>query len=165
MTQDESTHHHDQPESRTSTAPVKRSINVRIPSRIRPGIGQQLGGKENQILQNENSQTFKQAASISEQIFKSDKKPFVYIRDLSLTLDLEKADQKNKQVTLHIPHRKQLYEISFDYEEMIVDNTSPSKAIGSVTERLWKEVTLDYQKLPQYYLKLSKARLTGKNSI
>lgn len=101
-------------------------------------------------------------SSTNEETQKTVKQPFVYIRDLSLAIDLNKTEKKFKNVALHIPHRRELVELNIDYEdEMIVDNTSPSKAIGSVTERLWRETTLDIKKLPQYYLKLSKARLTG----
>jgi len=85
----------------------------------------------------------------------------MFIRDLSLAVDLKDTDEKSKNVSVQIPNQERLVEISFDYQEGVLDNYSPSKAIGSVTERLWKEAALDYKKLPSYYMKLSKARLTG----
>lgn len=144
---------------------IKRSISLKFPDNIslRTNTGQQTVTKEAELPEDDVPQS-SQKLSEREQLLKNLSQPFVFIRDLSLAVDLKESDKERKNVALRIPNSKQLVEITFDFEDGTLDNTSPSKAIGSVTERLWKEVALDYKKLPQYYMKLSKARLTGKQT-
>lgn len=139
---------------------IKRSISLKLPTKVRSDIRQHAVAKDSALSEDDVSQSSQQLTE-KEQVLKNLKQPFVFIRDLSLAVDLKEADKERKNVALRIPNSEQLVEITFDFEDGTLDNTSPSKAIGSVTERLWKEAALDYKKLPQYYLMLSKARLTG----
>ncbi|KAL5018536.1 hypothetical protein ScPMuIL_004258 [Solemya velum] len=48
-----------------------------------------------------------------------------------------------------------------DDTKIKLDDSSPSKNIQSIEDRMWRKQTLDLQKLPSYYLLLSKSRLTA----
>ncbi|XP_046362920.2 protoheme IX farnesyltransferase, mitochondrial-like [Haliotis rufescens] len=73
-------------------------------------------------------------------------------RNLSVILplgqDIPFSPSKNKVETLFIPAPP-------------VDITVPPKITTATDDNLWRECQLDLRKLPQYYLKLSKIRLTG----
>ena len=75
-----------------------------------------------------------------------------------LNIDI-KSDAK--EVSFHLPDSSSIINVNLD-DTVPVDETNPSQNIESVDDRLWHDVTIDRSKLLQYYLKLSKIRLTGK---
>lgn len=74
-----------------------------------------------------------------------------------LNIDI-KSDAK--EVSFHLPDSSSIINVNLD-DTVPVDETNPSQNIESVDDRLWHDVTIDRSKLLQYYLKLSKIRLTG----
>lgn len=64
-----------------------------------------------------------------------------------------------KEVSFHIPDASSIINVKLD--DVPVDETNPSQHIESVDDRFWYELKLDRRKLVQYYLMLSKIRLTG----
>lgn len=85
----------------------------------------------------------------------------VFLKDSFVTLDINNAS-KNTEFQVELPDDKKVLVVNLDYNDGLkIDSTSPSHNVESVAEFTWREVKLDYSKLPQYYLKLSKIRLTG----
>lgn len=85
----------------------------------------------------------------------------LFIKNSRVQLNVNNARQM-KEVEVKLPEQNKSLQINFDYDDgMKIDDTNPSQKIESMTEYTWKEVKLDYSKLPEYYMKLSKIRLTG----
>ncbi|XP_045213349.2 protoheme IX farnesyltransferase, mitochondrial-like [Mercenaria mercenaria] len=85
----------------------------------------------------------------------------IFLKHCGVKLDVDNGRQ-TKEVEVKLPDEKKLLQLYFDYDDGLkIDSTSPSKHVESVSEYTWREVKLDYSKLPQYYMKLSKIRLTG----
>ncbi|KAL8576621.1 Protoheme IX farnesyltransferase, mitochondrial [Nucella lapillus] len=87
-----------------------------------------------------------------------------------LTLFMPK---KNEVFSIHIPHSEQVMRTVLNNSSLLPttamrvtsasgepDKTNPGKRIDSIDEHQWQEQVLDLRKLPQYYLMLSKMRLT-----
>ncbi|KAK7112775.1 hypothetical protein V1264_012169 [Littorina saxatilis] len=88
-----------------------------------------------------------------------------------LTLFMPK---RNEVFSIHIPHSEQVMRtVLLDGSVLPTtalrvtaataepDQTNPGKRIDSIDEHQWQEQVLAVQKLPQYYMMLSKIRLTG----
>ena len=63
---------------------------------------------------------------------------------------------------IHINARTRDYKLLKQTLEEERRECNPAYQVESLTDTLWKEITLDVFKLPDYYRRLSKARLTGK---
>ncbi|XP_076442170.1 protoheme IX farnesyltransferase, mitochondrial-like [Babylonia areolata] len=87
-----------------------------------------------------------------------------------LTLFMPK---KNEVFSIHIPHSEQVMHTVLNNSALLPttairvtsdsgepDKTNPGKKIDSIDEHQWQQQMLDLHKLPQYYLMLSKIRLT-----
>lgn len=85
----------------------------------------------------------------------------VFLKDSFVTLDINNVKKKTG-FEVNLPDKKEVLVVNLDYNDGLkIDSTSPSQNVESVAEFTWREVKLDYSKLLQYYLKLSKIRLTG----
>ncbi|KAL4241115.1 Protoheme IX farnesyltransferase [Mactra antiquata] len=87
----------------------------------------------------------------------------VYLKQSSITLNInKKVDKKEKEYEVPIPNQDKIVKLSFDHDSGIkIDSTNPAANVETVSELTWREVKLDVSKLPQYYMNLSKIRLTG----
>ncbi|WAQ97019.1 COX10-like protein [Mya arenaria] len=132
----------------------RKQLNIRVPKNIRSKITQPqllyVDKQENDIIPN--------SATDKDSTFDDDL--FLYIKKSSVTVDINKSS--SKPIEVNVKDRDETLEINLDYvEELEMDNTNPAQNIESITEVLWRETKLDYNKLPEYYMKLSKIRLTG----
>ena len=85
----------------------------------------------------------------------------VDFEDTIKTVNVKKTDKK-KSVVVEFPEKSEVIQINLDPIYKLIDETSPSKKLESISELAGTEVKLDITKLPEYYMKLSKVRLTGK---
>lgn len=85
----------------------------------------------------------------------------IFVKDCGVKLDVKNA-AKAQDVQVKLADQKKLLHLNFDYDNGLkIDSTSPSEHVESLSEYTWREIKLDSSKLPEYYLKLSKIRLTG----
>ena len=117
----------------------------------------------NTVLKIENVQGPQETASFDKNENSSEKAPMrhfsLHFPKSSVILNVDiKSDAK--EVSFHIPNTSSIINVKLD--NIPVDETNPSQNIESVDDRFWYVVKLDKRKLLQYYLMLSKIRLTGK---
>ena len=79
-------------------------------------------------------------------------------------IDVKGSHGPGQDVTLHFQGSNKT--INFAFKDSKVLSNEDEKAdekpsMESIDEHKWKPVQLDYKKLPDYYLKLAKVRLTG----
>ncbi|KAK3600891.1 hypothetical protein CHS0354_019244 [Potamilus streckersoni] len=96
----------------------------------------------------------------------------VFVKDSNLALDVTVTDQK-QEFSIHLPFLKNLVNVNVDKNEAIRKNgksgetksndkqVNPPKYISSGTVYGCREQKLELDKLPHYYMRLSKIRLTG----
>ena len=116
----------------------------------------------NAVLKIDNAQTSEETSSLGKSEDNSKKAPMrhfsLHFPKSSVILNVDiKSDAK--EVSFHIPDASSIINVKLD--AVPVDETNPSHNIESVDDRFWYEVKLDKRKLAQYYLMLSKIRLTG----
>lgn len=86
----------------------------------------------------------------------------VFLKESSVTLNVNNGVNKKKELEVSIPNQDKVVKLTFDYGDALkIDKTNPAVNIESVSELTWREMKMDYAKLPQYYMNLSKIRLTG----
>lgn len=96
-----------------------------------------------------------------KQITATEKEFTLFLKNSRVQVDINNAG-KSKEMEVELPEQNRLLQIYFDNDDGLkIDNTNPSQKVESFTDYSWKEIKLDHSKLPQYYMKLSKIRLTG----
>ncbi|XP_052262867.1 protoheme IX farnesyltransferase, mitochondrial-like [Dreissena polymorpha] len=129
----------------------RKTVKIRVPKNVRNTVTDQ----EENMKKNVDFEEKTSNSKLTEEVF-------LYIRKSSITVDFNKNVKLTKPIHVRSPRGKETLVIDLDYEEEVeVDNTNPGQNIESINEVLWRDTRLDYKKLPQYYMKLSKIRLTG----
>lgn len=153
-------------------------------SRVLPNTTEETNGTENQQLEEDqtgdtfeetdyriksgslgrtqNSRTdmaeiLKEASGVSADIDKAT----LFIRKTGSLIDF-RVDEKAEPLSVYLPHSNQLISLEMPSKT----NTSstgedPKTEMESIEELMWKSQEIDVKKLPKYYMKLSKIRLTG----
>jgi len=145
-------HINDKTETKSDTW---KKLHIRIPKDVRKRITDPTTHEKEQKNQSKDNKAIGRQKPVDDDVF-------LYIRKGSYTVDIDKTLLSRTPVEVKLKERNETLVINLDYvEELELDKTNPAQNVESITEFVWLDTKLDYKKLPEYYMKLSKIRLTG----
>lgn len=137
-----------------------KTISIKVPTDLSKYRDQKI--KSDQIQSADDQPTSDKQSRVTYAATEGNTQDFtIFFKNSGVKVNVQNAT-KPKEVEVKLSDQKKLLQLNFDYNDGLkIDSTSPSEHVESLSEYTWREVKLDYSKLPEYYLKLSKIRLTG----
>ncbi|XP_064605220.1 protoheme IX farnesyltransferase, mitochondrial-like isoform X2 [Liolophura sinensis] len=102
------------------------------------------------------AEILKHASGVSADIDKAT----LFIRKTGSLIDF-RVDEKAEPLSVYLPYSNQLISLEKPSKTNTSSGEEPKTELESIEELMWKSQQIDVKKLPKYYMKLSKIRLTG----